>query len=76
VLEEAGFRFGFFSADRLNEPPHIHAIGSGGSAKVWLSPVALAWARGLTAAEIRTVLAIVRREADGMLAAWRRYGEG
>jgi hypothetical protein len=74
VHEEAGFVFGFYSADRFREPPHVHARGSGGAAKVWLSPVSLAWARGLTAAEIRTILEIVNREAGAMLERWHRFG--
>lgn len=73
VHEEAGFLFGFYSADRLREPPHIHAKGSSGAAKVWLSPVSLAWERGLTVAEIRAVLQVVNREAEAMLEKWHDF---
>jgi hypothetical protein len=74
IHREEGFRFGFYSADRVKEPPHVHAVGSGGSAKVWLTPVRLAEASGLSDSELRTVLRIVSDHQAEMLEAWERYG--
>lgn len=74
IHQEAGFTFSFYSADRLHEPPHVHVRGSGGSAKVWLSPVSLEWESGLTGAEVRTIMQIVNREASSMLEKWFLFG--
>jgi hypothetical protein len=41
VLRKYGIRFHFYGSD-MNEPPHIHAAGHGGVAKVWLEPIKVA----------------------------------
>ena len=47
VFEKEGFRFFFYSNER-EEPPHIHVRRGGGLAKIWLQPLRLAHAEGLT----------------------------
>ncbi|MDA8065671.1 MAG: DUF4160 domain-containing protein [Thermaerobacter sp.] len=70
VLIKAGFRFGFWASD-LREPPHIHAVGSGGRAKIWLvDPVKIEEAYGLTVSEQRKALSIVKNHRDRFLAIW------
>ncbi len=41
VLRKYGIRFHFYGSD-MHEPPHIHAAGHGGNAKVWLEPIEIA----------------------------------
>ncbi len=72
LLSEGGFRFRFYTSDE-SEPPHIHAQGSSGRAKVWLQPVSLAYAHRLSAAEIRTVLRIVEKYESYFLKQWTEY---
>ena len=56
--EYLGFRFHFYS-DEGTEPPHIHVESGDGECKFWLSPVALARNRGMSAVDIRKVERLV-----------------
>lgn len=72
LLIQDGFRFGFYLSD-LKEPPHIHAHGSSGFAKVWLQPVRLEYAKGLTQAERQRILKAVKQHQSAFLKAWTAY---
>lgn len=72
VLTKDGFRFHFHSGD-VHEPPHVHADGSSGKAKVWLKPVRLAYSRGLTQAELRRILDITNEHQGVFLKAWAAF---
>ncbi|MCW2314480.1 DUF4160 domain-containing protein [Rhodoferax antarcticus] len=58
VLRILGFRFHFYS-DEGSEPPHIHVESGDSECKCWLSPVALAKNRGMSAVAIRKVERLV-----------------
>jgi len=58
VLRILGFRFHFYS-DEGSEPPHIHVESGDCECKFWLSPVALAKNRGMSAIAIRKVERLV-----------------
>ena len=72
LLIQDGFRFGFYLSD-LKEPPHVHVHGSSGVAKVWLQPVGLEYAKGLTQAETQRILRTVRQHQSAFLKAWKMY---
>lgn len=71
VLRKNGFRFFFYSREG-NEPPHIHVIGRGGEAKVWLDPIEISKIYGLKAKDQREILSIVQDNAKLFL---EKYGE-
>jgi hypothetical protein len=69
ALRVDGFRFYFFSNER-NEPPHVHVRRGDGKGKLWLDPVALAWARGFRPGELARVREIVAGNRTVLLEAW------
>ena len=74
VHREAGYVF-YFSAEERDEPPHVHVDKGGGTAKLWLDPVQLAWVEGLKVTEVRRALRIAERERTKMLEAWNEFFE-
>ncbi len=68
----AGYRFFFWSLD-LGEPPHVHVSGHDGKAKFWLSPVALASAKGYNQPELNRIQRIVEAKAAAWLEVWREH---
>ena len=60
LLAQDGFRFFFFS-DEGNEPPHVHVVGRGGKAKIWLMPVEISKVYGLSPSDRRQILEIVQK---------------
>jgi hypothetical protein len=72
VLRWNGYRFYFFSNEGT-EPPHIHVDKGGSTAKVWLSPVALARNIGYSSAEIAAILEKTEEQAAAFTDAWNDY---
>ncbi len=72
VLRLEGFRVFFFS-DEGWEPPHVHVECGGGVAKYWLSPVAMAYYRGMTFMELRRSMLLVREHREYLLERWHDY---
>ena len=68
VLRKYGIRFHFYGSD-MHEPPHIHATGHGGLAKVWLSPVEFAEHQGFKANELKRILEVVNEHRELILEA-------
>lgn len=68
VLRKYGFRFHFYSGDRF-EPPHIHASGQDGKAKIWLEPVKLAGAKGFNANDMKRIFSVVDEHRNEFLEA-------
>ncbi|MFM2041863.1 MAG: hypothetical protein RLY86_439 [Pseudomonadota bacterium] len=68
-----GYRFVVFPNDHA--PPHVHALGQGGEAKVVLGdpdkPV-VEWTVGIPRGDLRRILDEVRRRHPTLLAAWER----
>lgn len=70
---EAGFTFRFFASDRP-EPPHVHVVGHGGRAKIWLArPIEIATSRGYDERELNAILRIAREHRDEWLSAWNEF---
>jgi hypothetical protein len=74
VHREAGFVF-YFYAEEGNEPPHVHVDKGGGTMKLWLQPVRLAWADDLKIKEIRQAIKITEREQQKLLEPWHEFFE-
>jgi hypothetical protein len=72
LLIAEGFRFHFFSLEG-NEPAHVHVRKGDGKAKFWLEPVALVYARGLKAQEVKRARQIVEQNAPAFRAAWQEH---
>jgi hypothetical protein len=69
LLRVEGFRFFFFSNEG-QEPPHVHVSKGDGVAKLWLTSVGLAYAHGLTPAELRRVRELTRDHEPTFLGRW------
>jgi hypothetical protein len=74
ILRRDGYRFFFYSHEG-NEPPHIHVIGKGGEAKIWLRPVEISKVYALSAKEQRQVLDIVRNNVKLFLEKYEEWHE-
>ena len=72
MLRRAGFRVFFFSNEG-EEPPHVHVERAGGVVKYWLSPVAMAYYRGMTFMELRRSMRLVEENRDDLLEQWHDY---
>ena len=72
ILIKKGFRF-FFYTNEGNEPPHIHVIGKGGEAKIWLNPIEIAHVYNLAFMERRQILIITEENVNLFMDAWRKW---
>jgi len=72
VLLSEGFRFFFFSREG-NEPPHVHVQKGDGVAKLWLSPVSLVYARGLTRPETRRIRELTTEHVQYFIERWNQH---
>lgn len=74
VLRVAGFRFRFhFYSNEGEEPVHVHVDAGDGECKFWLDPVVLAANRGLTAATVRRVEALVYEHHEFLKEKYREF---
>lgn len=69
---ENGFRFFFYSNEGM-EPPHIHVIGKGGEAKIWLNTLVIAASYNLNPSDQREILKITERNVNLFLKAWSNF---
>lgn len=67
-----GFRFGFFSLDRV-EPPHVHVMRGGAQAKIWLNPIEVAYNRGYNSRELNRVVELTRQYQAELLEMWHDH---
>lgn len=72
LLRIDGFRFFFYSSER-NEPPHVHVEKSDGEAKLWLQPVQIVYAYGLTPAELRRIRELTFQHQTVFLERWNEH---
>lgn len=72
VLRKYGIRFHFYGSD-MNEPPHIHAEGHGGNAKVWLAPIEFAEHQGFKNSDLKRIMEVVNEHQDQFLEAWNEF---
>jgi hypothetical protein len=75
IFRADGFRFFFYSNEGdPREPVHVHVMGNGGEAKVWLRPdVAIARSAGLDARALRQITRLVAARQDEIERAWHDY---
>ena len=72
ILRKYGIRFHFYGSD-MHEPPHIHASGQGGKAKVWLNPVGMAEHQGFKASDLKRILEVANEHRQQFLEAWDEF---
>jgi hypothetical protein len=75
VFRQDGLRYFFYSNEGdPREPPHIHVMGGGGEAKLWLSPdVVVAQSVGFDARSLRRIAEVVRARRDEIERAWHDH---
>ena len=69
ILRHGRWRI-FFYSNEGSEPAHVHVECAGGTAKLWLNPVALVRSNRLKPGELREVERIVRLNRKLLLEAW------
>lgn len=74
IFRQDGFRF-FFYSNEGNEPPHIHVVGKGGEAKVWLRPVEISKVYVLSLREQKHILEIVQNNVKLFLEKYEEWHE-
>jgi hypothetical protein len=72
LLQTEGFRFFFYSNERL-EPPHVHVEKGDGEAKIWLDPVQVAYSHRLTPAELRRARELVFQHQAMFKERWNEH---
>ena len=72
VLRKYGIRFHFYGSD-MGEPPHIHATGNDGAAKVWLHSAEFADCRGFKSSDLKRILEVVNEHKAEFLEAWHEF---
>ena len=72
VLRKHGFVFYFF-AHEPTEPPHVHVDRGGGTAKLWLNPVRVAWTTDLKPAEVRQAVQLTETYQAYLLGKWNEF---
>ena len=75
VLQSGPYRFFFFSSDR-HEPPHVHVARDRKLAKLWLTPVRMAYNHGFSSNELNRIAAIAQEDEAALLKAWHEYFSG
>lgn len=75
VFRQDGFRFFFYSNEgHPREPVHIHVIGGGGEAKIWVSPeIRVDRSSGLDARTLRRLAGIVAARRAEIEDAWHDH---
>ena len=73
VLRIDGYRFFFYSADRRNEPAHVHVQKGSIEAKFWLQPVVLASNDGFANHELNKIQRHIEDDAESLLQKWYEF---
>jgi hypothetical protein len=72
VLRKYGIRFHFYGSD-MDEPPHVHATGHGGKAKIWLASLEFAEHQGFKAKDLGRIVEVVREHRAEITEAWNEF---
>ncbi len=72
VLLDGPYEIYFTSHDR-GEPPHVHVDRETMSAKLWLSPVRVAYNLGFSRHELRRIERLVRDNEARCLRKWHEH---
>ena len=75
VLRDSGLRYFFYSNEGSpREPAHVHVMGGGGEAKIWLEPeIAVADSYGFSSAQLARILRIVNDNRERLFRAWHEH---
>ena len=57
----------------MGEPPHVHATGKGGAAKVWLETLEFADHQGFKASDLKRIVDAVSEHRTEILEAWNEF---
>lgn len=71
VLRVAGYKFFFYQADLVNEPPHVHVTKEDNEAKFWLEPVRIAREGKFRKSDLRDIERIIEDNLQFLLNAWK-----
>ncbi len=74
LLRKNGFRF-FFYSNEDEGPPHVHVIGRGGEAKIWLNPIEISRAYNLSRRDQLEILKITRENVKLLTDGWKEWHE-
>jgi uncharacterized protein DUF4160 len=72
VLRVNGYKFFFYEADVVNEPPHVHITKDGNEAKFWLNPIQVEREGRFRKTDLRDIERIIRENHDFLLSAWEK----
>ena len=72
VLRVNGYKFFFYEADVVNEPPHVHITKDGNEAKFWLNPIRVEREGRFRKTDLRDIERIIRENHDFLLSAWEK----
>ena len=72
VLRVKGYKFFFYEADLVNEPPHVHVTREGNEAKFWLDPVGIAHEGRFRKSNLRDIEGIIEDNLEFLLSAWQK----
>ena len=67
-----GYKFRFYSSD-IAEPPHMHVLRAENVAKIWLTPVNVAYNNGYNQRELNRILKLAEQNQDRLLEVWYDY---
>lgn len=72
LFKENGFRF-FFYSNESQEPCHVHVVGRGGEAKLWMPQCAFEYVYGLNAKDLKDILLIVSSRKTEIEERWHEF---
>jgi Domain of unknown function (DUF4160) len=67
-----GHKFRFYASE-MPEPPHIHIVKDGKSAKVWLRSMEIEYLQGYNDREMRELMAVITENRDAWIGAWNDF---
>jgi Domain of unknown function (DUF4160) len=67
-----GHKFRFYASD-MPEPPHVHIVKDGKSAKVWLRSLEIEYLRGYNEREMRELIAVIAENREAWIGAWNDF---
>lgn len=75
VFRHGGLRYYFFSNEGSpREPAHVHVMGGGRDAKIWIEPeLGIAESYGFNSRELSDILRTVAENRDLILKAWHEH---
>ncbi len=72
ILIQDGFRL-FFYANEGSEPAHVHVQYQAGVVKFWITPVAVADNKGMSAKDLKNAFAIVKQNEQLIKEKWNEF---